>query len=174
MEDYKNLPKEISRFAETNQEKNILKLQHQFLEFNKNIWGTDNCERCGSCCYKYRIEEIGKNEIYANCKNLEIRDAIPYCRTQEEKPETCKAYSCKNRGSALERFHMVKMATNILETKTNNDLEKMINDNEILKEEEFIKIKNERRERREQKRFESLSKKDQQKCKKGMDELLRL
>ncbi|MCK4997763.1 hypothetical protein KAS08_05665 [Candidatus Pacearchaeota archaeon] len=119
-------PKEIEFFPRSKLESKLVELQDQFKKFDKSIWGTDECERCGICCYKYEIEELGIEKQYTRCHNMEIVDSVPYCKIQEEKPEVCENYGCyKGRGSPVERWQMMQMAEKILKTKTHKDLEEV-------------------------------------------------
>ena len=163
-------PEEIEFYTNTTEEKRLVLLQNQFRLFDKSIWGTDDCERCGVCCYKYTIEELGKEEQYTLCDNLKIEDNIPYCDTQNKKPETCKDYGCyKGRGSPVERWQMIQIAEKILKTKTKADLEELAKTH-ILTYDEIEQIRKTRREEE----FKKFSPEKQARIKKNIRDLLEL
>lgn len=162
-------PEEIEFFPESKLEKKLVKLQSQFLKENKSIWGTDYCERCGVCCYKYEIKTLDKPEQYTLCNNLKIENNVPYCEIQKDKPELCENYTCKGRGTRIERWQMLQMSEKILETKTIEDLEEVAKIH-LLTYEEIIKIEGQKRE----KEFNQLSPKEKAKRRKTIKELLEM
>jgi hypothetical protein len=105
----------------------ILKLERAFSDTGKSIWGTDGCEKCGACCYEYQIRTLGKlkDTNYSLCP-YQNRMHRNDCMRQEKKPRECKKYGCWKReyrmGTPAERYAMMRMAVDILKTKTEKDI----------------------------------------------------
>lgn len=119
---WENSPKKIE-FDEV-----VLLAERKFNDSGKSIWGTDGCEKCGACCYKFQITSLKekKNENYVPCPYQKIEGSSICEKHGATKPRECKNYGCWKReykmGTPAERYAMMRMAIDILHTKKESDL----------------------------------------------------
>lgn len=105
----------------------VLQAQRKFNDSGRSIWGTEGCEMCGACCYKFQIQSLGKEkgQNYSLCPYQQITESS-VCKRQENKPIECKNYGCWRReykmGTPAERYAMILMAIEILHTEKESDL----------------------------------------------------
>lgn len=110
----------------------VLYAQRKFNNSGKSIWGTDKCEQCGSCCYKFQIKTLGKEKEkqYVLCPYQKIGGVSSCEKHGQNKPKECKRYGCWERkypmGTPAERYAMIRMAIDILHTKEESDLIKAL------------------------------------------------
>jgi len=112
----------------------IMGLQKQYKERGLSIWGTVSCQRCGACCYKFKIPHV-KEEQYRPCPYQSKANGGASCELQgKKKPWGCKRYGCWNKrfkmGTDAERLQLMRIAIDILGTKNQNDLLELIVESE--------------------------------------------
>ena len=105
--------------------------QRGFKQRGLSIWGTENCQRCGACCYKFMIRAFDKPP-YEMCEHLACSAAGASCNLHgHNKPAECAGYGCWNKrlkmGTDAERVALMRTAIDILHTKAEEDLEKTLN-----------------------------------------------
>lgn len=100
----------------------IMRVQYQFHDEGLNIWGEEDCGRCGACCYAWGNDIKDKFE---HCEYLDSTD----CKLHEDnKPPRCQAYRCygfdyEPSGSDLQRLQLMLVAVDILKTRTSEDIQ---------------------------------------------------
>ena len=114
----------------------VMALQKKYKHDGLSIWGTPSCQKCGACCYKFGIPTIDKPQ-YQVCQYQTCTKQGSSCeRNGPRKPWGCKLYGCWNKriamGTDAERLQLIRMAVDILKTKTEIDmLELIVRDNEM-------------------------------------------
>jgi len=108
----------------------IMALQRGYKQKGLSIWGTTGCERCGACCYKFRIPTFNKPQ-YETCSHLTVSDSCASCDLHKaKKPRGCKVYGCWEKkfpmGTDAERLQLIRMAIDILKTKPESKLQELI------------------------------------------------
>jgi len=105
-------------------EKKIEAVQEQYNREGLSIWGTKNCDRCAACCYYFKVESVETPQFEA-CRHLKSVD----CQLQNDKPADCAHYACYGgnfgRGTNSQRYHLMRIAVDILKTKTPEDIVKV-------------------------------------------------
>jgi hypothetical protein len=105
----------------------ILDLQKKYKSQGKSIWGTEGCERCGACCYKFRIKSLDKPQFQV-CP-YQIKDKRG-CDIQDKKPRECDFYGCWRKdirmGTDAERLQLMRIAVDILKTKTEREIDNLV------------------------------------------------
>jgi hypothetical protein len=110
----------------------VLVVQRKFNDTGRSIWGTDGCEKCGACCYKFQITTLDKekDKQYELCPHQMIEETSVCKKQGSEKPIECNNYGCWKReykmGTPAERYAMMKMAIEILHTKKESDLIRIV------------------------------------------------
>lgn len=110
----------------------VLAAQRKFNDTGKSLWGTDGCEKCGACCYKFQITSLKKKKDtgYILCPYQKINETSVCEKQGSRKPNECKNYGCWKReykmGTPAERYAMMRMAIDILHTKEESDLVKAL------------------------------------------------
>lgn len=87
-------------------------------DFNLTVWQTNECLRCGGCCYAASInDDILNKKRNCLCSDLAVNivDKDSSCLRQHDKPFSCREYSCKNEG--LSGRIAIARAVNLLGTK---------------------------------------------------------
>jgi hypothetical protein len=113
---------------ETSFDEKVLDAQKKFNTTGRSIWGTEKCEMCGACCYKFQIASLKKekNRNYTLCPYQIIEENSKCERHGKNKPRECRDYGCwkreYKRGIPAERYAMMLMAIEILHTKKESDL----------------------------------------------------
>jgi len=105
----------------------VLSAQRKFNDSKRSIWGTEECERCGACCYKFQITTLRKekDKQYILCPYQKIEKTSVCEKQGSKKPRECKSYGCwksQPMGTPAERYAMMRMAIDILHTKQESDL----------------------------------------------------
>jgi len=122
----------------------VLKAQRKFNDSGKSIWGTDGCEKCGACCYKFQISTLKqkKDKQYTLCPYQKVKETSICKKQGTEKPRECKNYGCWKReykmGIPAERYAMIRMAIDILHTKKESDLIKALESAESIRKHPIV------------------------------------
>lgn len=101
----------------------ILAIQREYSKNGLSIWGTEGCNRCGACCY---MPQKWDSPEYTKCRHLITEGGTAACGIHgKDKPQECTNWGCYDRinpGTPGQRYHMIRIAVDILKTKTENDI----------------------------------------------------
>ena len=105
----------------------IMDLQRTFQEKGLSIWGTKECARCGACCnYLERDGKMGG----VSCEYLKTEPGKATCELHgENKPDDCAGWTCYGEYDCLtaqQRYPMMRVAVDILGTKEEEDILKLL------------------------------------------------
>ncbi len=101
-------------------DKKILALQRQYSKQCLSIWGTDDCYRCGACCYMFKKDDKPQ---FTTCQYLNTETEAE-CLKQDDKPRECTDWKCWGpiTGTPKQRYQLMRIAVDILKTKTEKDI----------------------------------------------------
>ncbi len=108
-------------------DKQLCDLQKMYYDKKLSIWGTEGCDRCGSCCYVMGVGAVDKLP-YTKCEYLDTLNGCESdCDLQDEKPIDCAiSWDCSGegfgKGTPAQRIYMMRTAVDILKTRTEEDI----------------------------------------------------